>query len=189
MLITWINDGIAGRFRSKGEYARVGTHVAPAPEHVEILITNLLADYASSDEDYFLDRIPKFHLEFERIHPFNDGNGRIGRVLIHLQPTKLGYPPLIIRSKGKHDNYYPAFARFLDNKATKTLDDLLTLNLVESLNKRLAYLRGEQVVSLSDFAKTTDQSTNTLQNAARRQTIPAFREKGVWKIGSNTNLS
>ena len=189
MLMTGINDGIAGRFRSKGEYVRVGTHVAPAPEYVEILITNLLADYASSDEDYFLDRISKFHLEFERIHPFNDGNGRIGRVLIHLQLAKLGYPPLIIRSKGKQDNYYPAFAGFLDNKATKTLDNLLTLNLVESLNKRLAYLRGEQVVSLSDFAKTTDQSTNTLQNAARRQTIPAFREKGVWKIGNNTNSS
>ena len=38
MLISGINDQIAGRFRTKGEYVRVGTHVAPAPEHVERMI-------------------------------------------------------------------------------------------------------------------------------------------------------
>ena len=183
MLITGINDSIAGRFRGEREYVRVGTHVAPAPEHIESLIEALLSDFASSDEDYFLDRVSKFHLEFERIHPFNDGNGRIGRVLIHLQLTKLGYPPLIIRSKGKHDNYYPAFISYIDNKDTKALDTLLALNLIESLHKRIAYLEGKQIIALTDFAKITGDSKNTLSNAARRQTIPAFREKGVWKIG------
>lgn len=183
MLMGGINDAIAGRFRHEGEYVRVGTHIAPAPEHIESLLKSLLTDYASAHDAYFLERTARFHLEFERIHPFNDGNGRIGRVLIHLQLSKLGYPPLIIRDKGKHDIYYPAFREFQDNNATKIMDDLLALNLIESLHKRLAYMKGDQIVSIPDYAKHTGESVNALLNAARRQTVPAFREKGKWKIG------
>ncbi|HUC87199.1 MAG TPA: Fic family protein [Candidatus Saccharimonadales bacterium] len=184
MLIGGINDAIAGRFRNGHEYVRVGTHIAPAPEHVKQLLGNLTAEYNSTHEQYFLKRISYFHLEFERIHPFVDGNGRIGRVLINLQLAKLGFPPIIIRNKGKHDYYYPAFRAFQENGKTDTLDRQLSLALVESLHKRLTYLKGQEVVKLSDYAKMKDKLTNSFINAARRQTIPAFREKGVWKIGA-----
>ena len=183
MLLGGINDDIAGRFRTTNEYVRVGSHVAPAPEHIHGLIESLLVDYISSDEDYFLERIARFHLEFERIHPFNDGNGRIGRVLVNLQLSKLGYPPLTIRNKGKKDSYYPAFKAYIDDKQTNALDRLLSLYLIESLHKRLAYLSGKKIIKLSENAKSSDLSVNSLLNAARRQTIPAFREKGIWKIG------
>jgi len=184
MLIGGIDDSVAGRYRKEHEYVRVGSHIAPAPEHVQRLLDDIIVDYKSADDEYFLERISKFHLEFESIHPFNDGNGRIGRVLIHLQLTKLGYPPLTIRNKGKNDNYYPAFGDYQDDKSTKRLDNLLSLCLIESLNKRLTYLRSEKIVALSDYAKQTKQTVNPLLNAARRQTIPAFREKGKWKIGT-----
>jgi Fic family protein len=184
MLIGGINDAIAGRFRNAHEYVRVGTHIAPAPERVEQLLTGLLAEYKSNHEQYFLERIVYFHLEFERIHPFVDGNGRIGRVLINLQLAQSGFPPVIIRNKGKRDNYYPAFQAFQKNGKTAILDRQLALALIESLHKRLTYLKGQEVVKLSDYAKTQEESINSLINAARRQTIPAFREKGVWKIGS-----
>jgi len=184
ILIGGINDSIAGRFRNTHEYVRVGTHIAPALEHVEQLLDSLLTEYASNHEKYFLEQVVHFHLEFERIHPFVDGNGRIGRVLINLQLAKLGFPPVIIRNKGKQGNYYPAFRAFQENGKTDILDRQLGLALMESLNKRLAYLKGLEVVKLSDFAKTKDESINSLLNAARRQTIPAFREKGVWKIGT-----
>lgn len=183
MLIGGINDGIAGRLRGDKEYVRVGSHIAPAPEHVEQLLDNLLADYESSHDSYFLDRISHFHLEFERIHPFVDGNGRIGRVLINLQLMLQGYPSVIIRNKGKRDYYYPAFQAYQDNKSTQKLDGLLSLSLMESLHKRLAYLKGLEITKLADYAGQKGESTNALLNAARRQTIPAFREKGVWKIG------
>ncbi|MGH7158096.1 MAG: Fic family protein [Candidatus Saccharimonadales bacterium] len=183
MLIGAIDDNIAGRFRRPNEFVRVGTHIAPAPEHVEQLLDNLLADYESSHDQYFLDRISRFHLEFERIHPFVDGNGRIGRVLINVQLMLHGYPSVIIRSKGKRDHYYPAFKDYQDNRITDKFDRLLSLALMESLNKRLAYLRSLEIVKLTDYAQKSGESANTLLNAARRQTVPAFREKGVWKIG------
>jgi len=183
MLIGGINDDIAGRFRAEREYVRVGTHIAPAPEHIERLLDNLLAEYESSHDEYFLDRISRFHLEFERVHPFLDGNGRIGRVLINLQLMLHGYPSAIIRNKGKRDYYYPAFQAYQDNKSTDRLDGLLSLSVMESLNKRITYLKGLEIAALADYAKQTGESPNTLLNAARRQTIRAFREKGVWKIG------
>src|SRR3989344_3547277 len=108
MLIGGINDQIAGRFRTKGEYVRVGTHIAPAPEQVERMIDAALLEYSSNLNAYFLDKIAKFHLDFEIIHPFNDGNGRIGRVLINYQLFRLGFPGIIVRDKEKRI-YYRSF--------------------------------------------------------------------------------
>ena len=186
MLLGSINDRIAGRFRRPDEYVRVGTHIAPAPEHLLSLLSDLIATYESADNTYFLERIALFHLEFERIHPFCDGNGRIGRVIINLQLAKFDLPPIIIRNKGKHDHYYPAFTAFQTNGDTGLLERQLSLALMESLHKRLAYLRGENIVKLTDYSDKNYTSTNSLLNAAHRQVIPAFREKGVWKIGRGT---
>lgn len=184
MLIGGIDDTIAGRLRKANEYVRIGTHIAPAPEHIEALLDTLLIEYTGTDDLYFLEKVSRFHLEFECIHPFVDGNGRIGRVLINLQLAKFGFPPVIIRDKGKRDYYYPAFREFQEDNKNTILDRQLALALLESLHKRLAYLKGSSNVRLSDYAPTQGESINSLINAARRQTIPAFREKGVWKIGA-----
>ena len=182
MLISNINDAIAGRFRTMGEYVRVGTYIAPAPEHVERMIEAILLEFAADHLNYFTDKIAKFHLDFETIHPFCDGNGRMGRVIINYQLMRFGFPTIIIRDKEKRI-YYSSFGEYHDSKNQKTMEKIITLALTESLHKRIAYLRGEEIIQLADFAKTNKKSINALLNAARRQTIPAFREKGVWKIG------
>jgi Fic family protein len=183
MLVGGIDDAIAGRFRGPHEYVRVGTYIAPASEHIAQLLDNLIVEYKSAHDQYFLDRISRFHLEFERIHPFVDGNGRIGRVFINLQLAAYDFPPVTIRNKGKRDYYYPAFQAYQEDGSTEKLDRLLSLSLMESLHKRLAYLKGLQIIKLTDYAVNKKESSNTLLNAAHRQTIPAFREKGIWKIG------
>lgn len=182
MLLGNIDASVSGRFRKKDEYVRIGTHIASVPEHIQRLIENALIEYSSNLDNYFADKIAKFHLDFESIHPFNDGNGRIGRVLINFQLLQLGLPIIIIRDKEKKA-YYSSFGQYCDFKNAKLLEKIITLSLLESLHKRIAYLSGLTIVSVADFAKNENKSINTLINSARRQTIPAFREKGVWKIG------
>jgi Fic family protein len=184
MLIGGINDDIAGRFRKPGEYVRVGTYIAPDPEKVDSFIEMALDYYVNNLDKYFIDKIAKFHLDFETVHPFCDGNGRIGRALINYQLLRFGLPVIIIRDKEKAE-YYKSFGEYRINAKTKTMEKVITLALMESLHKRIAYLEGEQIVKLSDYAKKHAKSVNTLLNAARRQSIPAFREKGVWKISGN----
>ncbi|OGZ33074.1 MAG: hypothetical protein A3I88_02820 [Candidatus Portnoybacteria bacterium RIFCSPLOWO2_12_FULL_39_9] len=182
MLIGGIDDPIAGRFRKQGEFVRVGTYIAPAPEHVEQMIESILLEYGSDLDTYFLDKIAKFHLDFETIHPFYDGNGRLGRVIINLQLLQYGFPRVIIRDKEK-DVYYRAFKDYLEKKNTKVMEKIMALALMESLRKRVTYLKAEIIVNLSEYIKKNKLSASAITNAARRQTIPAFREKGVWKIG------
>ena len=126
MLIGGIDDAIAGRFRRKGEYVRVGAYIAPAPEHVERMLETALLEYSSDLGTYFLDRIARFHLDFETIHPFCDGNGRIGRVIINFQLLQHGLPRIIIRNKEK-DVYYQAFSDYREKKTTKTMEGILSL--------------------------------------------------------------
>lgn len=182
MLLNGIDDNIAGRFRKHGEYVRVGTHIAPAPEHVERMIESAILEYAGNLSDYFIDKVAKFHLDFETIHPFNDGNGRIGRVLINFQLQCLGFPMIIIRDKEKQQ-YYKSFNDYRQNKNSKTMEKIIAMAITESLHKRIAYLKGEKIITLSEYTKKHNKSASALLNASRRQSIPAFREKGVWKIG------
>ncbi len=183
MLIGNIDDSIAGRLRKKNEYVRVGTHIAPAPEHLERLLEEALIEYSSDQISYFVDKIAKFHLQFETIHPFNDGNGRIGRVLINYQLYKLGFPGIIIRDKEKQI-YYRSFGEYRDSRKTNTMERIVSLALMETLHKRIAYLKGSKIIEASEYATNLGKPVPVILNAAKRQTIPAFREKGVWKIGS-----
>lgn len=182
MLLGGINDRIAGRFRGPGEYVRVGTHIGAPPEQVERRMDAIFLAYTSDLDHYFIDKIALFHLDIETIHPFMDGNGRIGRVLINYQLNRLGLPNIIIRDKEKQ-KYYESFKEYRDKKNTKFMERVLVLALMESLHKRIAYLGGETIIPLTEYAKKHGQSVHALLNAARRQTTPAFREKGVWKIG------
>lgn len=188
MLISNIRDDIAGRLRKAGEFVRVGTHIAPAPEHVERMIESILSEYANDHEGYFADKIAKFHLEFETIHPFCDGNGRIGRVLMNYQLSRFGFPGIIVRDKEKKI-YYSSFGQYRTSKNPKIMERVVTLALSESLHKRIAYLAGSKIVTLPEYAKSQKKSIHTLLNAARRQTIPAFREKGIWKIFKAASFS
>ncbi len=152
------------------------------------MIEEALAEYGSNLSTYFTDKIAEFHLKFETVHPFNDGNGRIGRVLMDYQLARLGFPSVIIRDKEKKD-YYASFGEYRSKNNAKMMEKIVVRGLTESLHKRIAYLRGETIMTLADYGKQHQKSGSALANAARRQNIPAFREKGIWKIGASFESS
>ena len=182
MLISTISENIAGRYRREKEFVRVGTHIAPAPEKVEKMMKEILLKYSSAVDIFIIDKIADFHLDFETIHPFCDGNGRIGRVLINLQLMQMGFPPIIIRDKEKAD-YYKTLKEYQSSGKKIGLDKIISLALFESFHKRIAYLKSKKIIKLTEYVRENQETTQNILNKAKRQTIPAFREKGVWKIG------
>jgi Fic family protein len=186
LLLTNINDNFAGRIRRENEFVRIGTHIAPAPAHIGEMLDNMIFNYKNDDISCFIEKIALFHLEFEYIHPFCDGNGRMGRVLINQQLADYGYPPVIIQNSSKRKEYYPYFTEYQRNRKLNDFDNHLSLALIESLNKRIAYLKGQKIVTLAQYAKGQNRTLTTLLNAAKRQTIPAFRLMRTWSIAENT---
>lgn len=183
MLLSNISDEVAGRFRQSGEYVRVGAHIAPPPERIEEMITGMLYSYkAVYDSTTIISRLARLHLVFEHIHPFVDGNGRIGRVIINYLLVREGYVPVNIKFVDRQ-KYYQAFREFDSDEKTLTMEDILYRALTNSYHKRLAYLAGKEILTLGEYSKRMKLSHSNLLNKAKRQTIEAFLEKGTWKIG------
>ncbi len=182
MLLGNIDQAMAGHFRQPGEYVKVGNHIAPPPEQLDRMLGHALFNYQSNHTHFIVDRMAHFHLEFEHIHPFLDGNGRMGRVLLNFQMIQAGFPTIILRNKEKR-HYYQALRDYDQHQKTEKLERMIYVALMESLHKRVTYLKGESIIKLTDYARQIQKSPSTLLNAAKRQTIPAFREREVWKIG------
>ena len=182
ILLSNIRDEIAGRFRSGKEWVRVGTHIGANPEFVNGLIYELVEKYNSSTDEFFLDKIAYFHAEFENIHPFGDGNGRIGRLITNEQLDMLGLPPIIIPNKSKFDEYYPALDEYTKFGKTDRLTELFASLLVESLHRRIAKLTAKKIIPVADWAKNNNINLQSATNKAIRGTIPAFRVRGHWMI-------
>lgn len=181
-LLTNICDEIAGRFRSGKEWVRVGIHIGANPEFVNGFMYELVEKYNSDTDKHFLDKITYFHAEFENIHPFGDGNGRIGRLLTNEQLDLLGLPPIIIPNKSKFNEYYPALNEYTKTGKVDKLTRLFASLLIEALYRRITKLTAKKIMPVSDWAKNNNINLQSATNKAIRGTIPAFRVRGHWMI-------
>ena len=182
MLIGNIRDDIAGRFRKGDERVRAGSHIAPAAKEIVEMLENMLNDYNAANHEHIIKRIARLHLTFEFVHPFIDGNGRIGRVINNYLLIREGFVPINIKFIDRK-KYYDAFKEFDEKGKTTIMEEIVGRALANSYHKRLAYLEGKKIITLVEYAKENKLSHSNLINKATRQTIEAFLEKEVWKIG------
>ena len=182
MLISNIRDDIAGRFRNKNEWVRVSNYIAPDPKQVVKKLEKMLIQYNSTSNENIIKRIALLHLTFEHIHPFVDGNGRIGRVINSYLLIREGFVPINIKFI-EQKLYYGAFKEFDEKEKTSIMEEIVGKAITNSYHKRLAYLEEAEIIMLADYAKREKISHSNLINKANRQTIEAFLEKGIWKIG------
>ena len=79
--------------------------VTALPEDVEARMTGLL-DWYQAIPQHTLGDLAKFHADYETIHPFQDGNGRTGRIILFKECLKNGMVPFIIKDDRKVEYYH-----------------------------------------------------------------------------------
>lgn len=110
------------------------------PYMIEPKITELLLENEKRKETMNpIERIARFHLEFEGIHPFIDGNGRMGRLILNLDLIRNGYPPINIKF-ADHKRYYDAFDEYYKNGGAAAMTDLVAGYVNERLDDYLRVL-------------------------------------------------
>ena len=104
-----LNDDIENRGKFKKSNNEIlGAGFEKTPYYlVEEKLTELIEKFNSSENNDLIMKVACFHADFEKIHPFIDGNGRTGRLLLNLELMKNGYPITIIRNEDI-DEYYTA---------------------------------------------------------------------------------
>jgi hypothetical protein len=121
------------------------------------------------------------HARFEQIHPFLDGNGRTGRLVLNLLLVRLGYPPAII-FKGDRRRYLSAL-RSADQGDDGALGELLARAILDNLHKFVvpAVAGPSRLVPLPALA-TEQISANALRVAATRGRLKASKASdGTWR--------
>ena len=127
----------------KGVYRRVPVRIMGAltepvqPYMIEPKITELLAENEKRKSKMnIIERIARFHLEFESIHPFIDGNGRTGRLLMNFELMQNGYPPINVKFTDRK-RYYEAFDSFSRNQNANPMINLIAEYVTERLEQYL----------------------------------------------------
>lgn len=129
----------------------------------------------------FPEELANIHCRFEQIHPFLDGNGRTGRLILNLILVRLGYPPMVIYKRDRQ-RYLTALSR-ADDGDPRPLGQIFARAILHSLNRFVfpAVAGPERLIPLAALA-TPELGATALRAAAGRGRLRATRgQDGLWR--------
>jgi excisionase family DNA binding protein len=116
------------------------THEPPQPYMVPKLMEELLGEHLVMQKKlHVIEMVSRFHMEFEGIHPFIDGNGRTGRLLLNLELMQNGYLPINVKFADRR-KYYECFTAYHRDKDAEPIIRLVAAYVEEELNRYLGML-------------------------------------------------
>lgn len=136
---------LVNKRNDRGVYRRIPVHIMGAqhepvqPYLIEPKMEQLLQNYTASTE-HIVTKLALFHIEFEGIHPFIDGNGRTGRLLVNLELMKAGYPPIDIKFADR-TAYYNAFDEYFTKQDLSPMENLFAKYINSRLDLYLKILQ------------------------------------------------
>lgn len=132
-------------------------------------------------DGFLCDRLAETHSAFERVHPFIDGNGRTGRLLLNLLLVRLGYPPAVIQ-KRERPAHLKALARS-DGGEHAPLGEQIARAVLDSLMRfLLPGLAGNIKLLALEALASADVSVTALRQAAERGRLRAVKDdSGIWR--------
>lgn len=136
---------LADKRDDRGVYRRVPIRIMGAqhgpvqPYLIQPRMEQLLERYGASTE-HIVTKLARFHIEFESIHPFIDGNGRTARLLVNLELMKAGYPPIDIKFTDRLA-YYNAFDEYHVKHDLSAMEKLFAGYINERLDLYLSILQ------------------------------------------------
>jgi excisionase family DNA binding protein len=128
----------------KGVYRRIPVkimgahHEPPQPYLVPVQMERLLADFGK-DNKHMIETSALFQLIFEGIHPFIDGNGRTGRLILNLMLTQAGYPPINVKFTDSR-RYYSCFDSYYRDNDSSSMVIMVGEYLKERLSQYLSFI-------------------------------------------------
>ncbi|MBP5134382.1 MAG: Fic family protein [Paludibacteraceae bacterium] len=129
-----------GVYRSIPVRIMGASHTPAQPYLIAPKMEYLIESYNESESN-IVSKLAQFHIDFESIHPFVDGNGRTGRLLVNLELMKAGFPPIDIKFTDRM-RYYAAFDEYHTNGSPEAMEKLFAEYLLQQLNDRLEILNG-----------------------------------------------
>ncbi|MEQ8156391.1 MAG: Fic family protein [Clostridiaceae bacterium] len=133
------------RPEDRGVYRRIPVrimgafHEPPEPLMVPELMENLIKEF-ENEKLHPIESAALFHLKFEGIHPFVDGNGRTGRLIMNLFLMQNGYPPINVKFTDRK-RYYEAFDSYYRDNSAAAMTEMVAGYLEERLKNSLSYLQ------------------------------------------------